>query len=136
MKLNEGDLVYKVNHCVGVTVSQVLETFHSEEETWAPQAGHIGVAAAISSTDKGEAAFLNCFMINTIFLFLDLLADKPLFHIPICVLSRLPSAYFCAFWSVTGEALPVNAFICGAGLSPALAGPDPKHILNQQKSFQ
>lgn len=55
MKLNEGDLVYKVNHHFGVTVSQVLETFHSEEETWAPQAGHIGVAAAISSTDKGEA---------------------------------------------------------------------------------
>lgn len=32
MKLNEGDLAYKVNHLLGVTVSQVLETSHSEAE--------------------------------------------------------------------------------------------------------
>lgn len=30
MKLNEGDLFYKVNDHFGVTDSQVLETFHSE----------------------------------------------------------------------------------------------------------
>lgn len=49
MKLNEGDLVYKVNDRFGVTDSQVLETFHSEA---ANRQGHISISPAITSTDK------------------------------------------------------------------------------------
>lgn len=54
MKLNEGDLAYKVNHHFGVTVSQVLEAFHSEAEMQLHRQGHLSVPPAIGSTDNGE----------------------------------------------------------------------------------